>query len=62
MNPYSKLTALLKDVEDDFTKFYEQGNNAAGTRIRKAMLDLKNLSQEIRVSVQDIKNAKGAEK
>ncbi len=62
MNPYSKITALLSEVEDDFTKFYEQGNQAAGTRVRKAMLDLKNLSQEIRLEVQDIKNKKGEEK
>jgi hypothetical protein len=58
MNPYSKITSLLSEVEGDFTKFYEQGNQAAGTRVRKAMLDLKNLAQEIRLQVQDMKNEK----
>ena len=36
--------------------FMWAGNQAAGTRVRKGMQDLKNLAQEIRVEVQDIKN------
>lgn len=43
-------------LEADFKKFYEQGNKAAGTRVRKGMLDLKNLAQGIRLNVQEIKN------
>lgn len=61
MTQYGKLKALLESVEADFTKFYEQGNQAAGTRVRKAMLDLKNLAQEIRMDVQNIKNEKEEE-
>ena len=44
------------DLEDDFNKFYDKQNQAAGTRVRKGMQDLKNLAQEMRVEVQDIKN------
>lgn len=44
------------DLEDDFNKFYDKQNQAAGTRVRKGMQDLKNLAQEIRIEVQDIKN------
>ena len=43
-------------LEGDFEKFYDKENQAAGTRVRKGMQELKNLSQEIRVEVQDMKN------
>ena len=56
MSRYEELSALLAELQDDFRKFYEGGNKAAGTRIRKGMLDLKNKAQEIRVEVQEIKN------
>jgi hypothetical protein len=44
------------DLEADFEKFYDKGNQAAGTRVRKGMQDLKNLAQEIRTEVQNKKN------
>ena len=59
MNQYEKLKQLVLGIEDDFVKFYEKENNAAGTRIRKGMQDLKVLAQEIRTEVQDIKNKSG---
>lgn len=56
MNRYEELEALLESLKDDFQKFYDGGNKAAGTRIRKGMLELKDKSQEIRKEVQEIKN------
>ena len=56
MDHYEKLKKLVLGLEEDFMKFYEKGNNAAGTRVRKGMQDLKVLAQEIRTDVQDIKN------
>lgn len=56
MNRYEELKALVQSLEEDFKKFYEAGNKAAGTRVRKGMLDLKNLAQDIRVDVQETKN------
>lgn len=47
---------MVESLESDFEKFYDKGNNAAGTRVRKGMQDMKNLAQEIRLEVQDIKN------
>jgi len=47
----------LLGLEDDFSKFYEKGNKAAGTRVRKGCQDVKNLCQEIRVDVSNKKNA-----
>ncbi|GDX47285.1 MAG: histone H1 [Bacteroidota bacterium] len=57
MDLYHKLKNLVAEMEHDFQKFYEKGNNAAGTRIRKSMQDLKKLAQEIRSEVQDKKKA-----
>jgi hypothetical protein len=48
---------LLEETRDDHEKFFERGNNAAGTRVRKAMQDVKALAQELRTEVQETKNA-----
>ncbi|MEO1054278.1 MAG: histone H1 [Bacteroidota bacterium] len=56
MNRFKEIKELVDSLEGDFDKFYDKGNNAAGTRVRKGMQDLKNLAQDIRVQVQDIKN------
>ncbi|NND70426.1 MAG: histone H1 [Rhodothermales bacterium] len=54
---FEKLKNYVSSLEDDFEKFYVKGNKAAGTRVRKAMQDLKKHAQDIRVDVQDRKNA-----
>lgn len=56
MKRFNEIRDLLASLEGDFEKFYDKSNQAAGTRVRKGMQDLKNLAQEIRVEVQDIKN------
>lgn len=57
MKRAEELKALIADLEDEMVKFYEKGNKAAGTRARKILQDLKTLSQEIRLEIQDIKNS-----
>ena len=57
MSRFSDGKNLVMSLEADFEKFYDKGNQAAGTRVRKGMQDLKNLAQEIRTEVQDKKNA-----
>ncbi|MBO3698417.1 histone H1 [Roseivirga sp. E12] len=57
MSQFSKVQDLVNSLEGDFEKFYDKGNQAAGTRVRKGMQDLKNLAQEIRIDVQNIKNS-----
>jgi hypothetical protein len=54
-NRFSSLQQRVADMEDDFRKFYEKGNKAAGTRVRKSMQELKQLAQEIRAEVQAAK-------
>jgi uncharacterized membrane protein (DUF106 family) len=50
-----ELRDLVNSFEKDFIKFYEKGNKSAGTRVRKAMNELKKKAQEIRKEVQEIK-------
>lgn len=57
MSKFADLKSFVDGLEDDFTKFYDKGNKAAGTRVRKAMQELKGMAQDIRVEVQAMKNA-----
>jgi len=57
MSRFSEVKDLIHSMEEDFEKFYEKGNQAAGTRVRKGMQDLKNIAQDIRKEVQEKKNA-----
>lgn len=57
MSRYEQLKALVENMEADFGKFYDGGNKAAGTRIRKGMQEMKALAQDIRTEVQNMKNA-----
>lgn len=57
MSRNEQLKSLVADLEDDIVKFYEKGNKTAGTRARKKLQDIKNLSQEIRLEIQDFKNS-----
>ena len=54
-NLYDELQNVINDNQNDVTKFVE-GNNSAGTRVRKAMQTVKSLAQDIRIEVQDQKN------
>ncbi|TAE75602.1 MAG: histone H1 [Bacteroidetes bacterium] len=56
-NPFEKLREHVLGLESDFDKFYDKNNQAAGTRVRKGMQDLKDLAQAIRKEVQEAKNA-----
>jgi|TARA_B110000503_G_scaffold125297_1_gene192738 hypothetical protein len=55
INIMSNMHTIFETATADARKFAE-GNNSAGTRVRKAMQDLKNLAQHVRVEVQDQKN------
>ena len=58
----NEIIELLEDMEtqltnaaEDSTKFILR-NNSAGTRVRKAMQNIKSLAQHVRVAVQAQKN------
>ncbi|MFD2163026.1 histone H1 [Paradesertivirga mongoliensis] len=56
MNNYNKLKDLLASIEADADKFYNSGNSAAGTRVRKGLQDIKTLASDMRKEVTEIEN------
>jgi len=61
MESLNEIQKVLDSVQEDVTKFYEKGNKAAGTRVRKAMQQIKSLAQDVRVDISDT-NKKGTNK
>jgi len=59
MKKFEELKAMIAMIEQDADKFYNKANSAAGTRLRKGMQDLKNIAQQIRAEVQELKNKEG---
>jgi hypothetical protein len=54
MNKYSELYDLVTSLKDDFEKFYDKKNKAAGTRVRKGMQDVGAWAKSVRAEVQAI--------
>ena len=52
-----EMKSLLENLQVDVDKF-NNGNASAGTRIRKAMQEIKGQAQDLRKEVQTIKNNK----
>ena len=58
----NEVITLLKNMEQQFVEAainaekFAEGNNSAGTRVRKAMQNIKNLAQAVRIEVQEQKN------
>lgn len=57
MNKYQELENLVASLKDDFEKFYDKQNKAAGTRVRKGMQDLTVFAKQTRTEVQEMKNS-----
>ena len=53
---YEELVAKVHEIEEDVKKFYDKENKAAGTRIRKAMQEVKALAQQVRTDIQEKKS------
>ncbi|HLT48659.1 MAG TPA: hypothetical protein VK002_15600 [Rubricoccaceae bacterium] len=53
---FNQLRDFVSGLERDFQQFYQKGNKAAGTRVRKGMQELKKMAQDIRTEVQERKN------
>jgi hypothetical protein len=56
MEENMKKLAALNETAQSEAVIFAGGNKSAGTRLRKALQDIKVLSQEIRKEVQEIKN------
>lgn len=57
MDKFQKVKEVITSIEADVAKFYDGNNGAAGTRVRKAMQDLKVLASDIRKEVTEKKNS-----
>ncbi|MEO1007018.1 MAG: histone H1 [Planctomycetota bacterium] len=51
---YDQMKQILESIAEDLDKA-KGGNKAAGTRVRSAMQDIKNLAQEVRKEVLDMR-------
>ncbi|MGD1915373.1 MAG: histone H1 [Phycisphaerales bacterium] len=54
MEKYNQMKQILDSVAEDMEKA-QSGNKAAGTRVRSAMQDIKNLAQELRKDVLEMR-------
>ena len=58
----SEITETLHNISEQLTEAiydaekFAGGNSSAGTRVRKAMQNIKNLAQQVRLEVQEQKN------
>lgn len=55
MEEYENLKRLVEAAADDIAKA-SGGNKAAGTRIRKAMQDVKNAAQQVRKRILEVRS------
>mgnify|MGYP005829596957 CR=1 FL=1 len=59
----NNIIKLLRQMEREFmatavdSEKFVEGNNSAGTRVRKCMQNIKHLAQRVRVEVQEQKNS-----
>lgn len=58
MNNFSNFETIVNEMKEDFEKFFDKENNAAGTRVRKHLQALATLCKEGRKSVTEIKAAR----
>jgi len=52
MEAYDRLVRIVEEIAEEIKKA-EGGNKAAGTRVRKAMQDIKKAAQDLRVGILD---------
>ena len=58
METFEKMQTLLEQIKPDVQKVFDKGNGSAGTRVRQSMQELKNLAQQLRTEIQDVKKQK----
>ena len=52
LNSYEKLKKMVEDMAPDAEKFHSaKGNAAAGTRVRKGLMEVKNFAHEYRKEI-----------
>lgn len=56
MQEYEALKKLVEEIEADIQKA-QGGNKAAGTRVRKQMQEIKQMSQNVRAKILELRSA-----
>lgn len=56
MEAYDRLVGLVQAGADDIAKG-EGGNKAAGTRVRKAMQEIKQAAQDVRIQILEMRKS-----
>jgi len=54
-NSLTRFKELVSEFETDYLKFTEKGNKTAGTRARKSLQEIRNLSKDIRIEISSAK-------
>jgi|TARA_R110002020_G_scaffold254947_4_gene468696 hypothetical protein len=57
VNMLEDMITALVEARSDYNKFYNDGNSAAGTRVRKIMQEVKTSAQSLRLHIQETKNS-----
>ena len=57
MDKIEQLEVLVAEARVEATKFYENGNKTAGTRLRKKMAEIQIVTKQVRIDVSEIKNS-----
>lgn len=55
---FSQLKALIALAEKDLAKFTDKGNKTAGTRLRKSLMDIKEIAGDMRKEVLESRKVK----
>ena len=55
MLEYDELKSKVAEIEEDLIRAEEKSNKAAGTRVRKAMQEIKALAQTIRKKILELR-------
>lgn len=58
MKTFQKMKDLVNLIEVDAEKIFNKANGAAGTRVRKVMLEVKALAGDIRKEITEKKKSK----
>jgi len=61
MEKYEELQNFINSMMPDFQKFYEKGQAAAGTRLRKSLSELTKMAKQLREDIQNLKEDRKSE-
>lgn len=55
MEKLNQIKEILENMQKDIEKFYDKGQNAAGTRIRKDLNNIRKIAADMRKEIQDVR-------